>query len=81
MSVYCKLCGKEFTNLSDLVNCNCENHPNGLYGGKHQPYEGSHTNPFICKYCGKEFTSLSDLVNCSCENHPNGLYSGKHQPL
>lgn len=38
MSVYCKLCGKEYTSLSDLVNGFCENHPNGPYsGGKHQP--------------------------------------------
>ena len=81
MSVYCKLCGEEFSNLRDLVNNSCRNHPNGAWNGNHQIYEGSHTNPFCCKFCGEEFSSLHDLVNNTCRNHPNGGYNRKHEPL
>lgn len=81
MSVYCKLCGEEFSNLRDLVNNSCRNHPNGAWNGNHQAFEGSNTEYFYCKLCGEEFSSLHDLVNNTCRNHPNGGYNGKHEPL
>lgn len=37
MSVYCKYCGEEFSDLEDLVNRDCRNHPNGSYSCKHEP--------------------------------------------
>lgn len=37
MSFYCKFCGEEFSNLQDLVNSDCRNHPNGSYSCKHEP--------------------------------------------
>ena len=81
MSVYCKLCGEEFSSLRDLLNSNCYKHPNGTYSGSHQAYEGNKTNTFCCKYCGEEFRTLKDLINSNCYKHPNGTYSGSHEPL
>lgn len=34
---YCKFCGKEFSNLQDLVNSDYKNYPNGNYSCKREP--------------------------------------------
>lgn len=77
---YCKYCGQKFSSVNSLTSHSCPRHPNGMFKGKHELYEGSEKSKYTCKYCGQSFSSISSMTSHSCPRHPDGTFKGKHSP-
>ena len=74
--VFCKYCGRGYSDERSLQANSCPRHPNG--GGKHAVFEGTESSVYICANCGREYRDLSTLTANSCMKHPTGR--GHHSP-
>jgi len=69
---FCKYCGMEYGNVRDLTNNQCQNHPLGKRGFRHELYEGGVKQQYTCKNCGMTFRSLRDLTRNLCRRNSSG---------
>jgi len=69
---YCKYCGMQYDDVRNLVNNQCQNHPLGKHGHRHELYEGGVKQQYTCKYCGRVFRSMLDLTRNFCQKNPSG---------
>jgi len=69
---FCKYCGMDFPDVRTLTVNQCQNHPAGKHGFRHELYEGGEKPQYTCKYCGISYRNLRDLTRNNCQRHPEG---------
>ena len=74
--VYCKHCGRGYSDARSLLANSCSRHPAGK--GKHELFTGPESDAFCCKNCGSKYHDLASLTRNSCVHNPDGR--GPHQP-
>jgi len=77
---YCKHCGFQSPNASNVTASYCPKHPFGPNKGKHALYEGSEKAEYTCVNCRSTAPSIAGLTANRCSKHPKGENKGRHEP-